>query len=115
MNERKTPATVSRNDYPKFSEFLRGYLHQDAAEEYDTADEAAEEFLTDADSDEKTTLQKEARKFLQWSERQSLAAQNSALKALGSYWTFDTPAEVTSFLQTLLGNHPKHDEEEEED
>ena len=53
MNERKTPATVSRNDCPKFSEFLRGYLHQDAAEEYDTADEAAEEFLTDADSDEK--------------------------------------------------------------
>jgi hypothetical protein len=114
MSERKTPATVSRNDYPKLSEFLRGYLHQDAAEEYDSADEAAEEFLADADSDEKATLQKEVRKFLQWSERQNLTAQNSALKALGSYWTFDSPAEVTRFLQSLLGNHPKHDEEEED-
>ena len=114
MSERKTHATVSRNDYPKLSEFLRGYLHQDAAEEYDSADEAAEEFLGDADSDEKATLQKEVRKFLQWSERQSLAVQNSTLKALGSCWTFDNPAEVTRFLQTLLGNHPKHDEEEED-
>ncbi len=114
MSERKTHATVSRNDYPKLSEFLRGYLHQDAAEEYDSADEAAEEILGDADSDEKATLQKEVRKFLQWSERQSLAVQNSTLKALGSCWTFDNPAEVTRFLQTLLGNHPKHDVEEED-
>jgi hypothetical protein len=114
MSERKAPVTVSRSDYPKFSEFLRGYLHQDAAAEYDSADEAAEEFLSDADSDEKSTLQKEVRKFLQWSERQSLASQNSALKALGSYWTFDDTAEVTRFLKSLLGNHPKHDEEEED-
>jgi hypothetical protein len=114
MSERKNPATVSRNDYPKLSEFLRGYLHQDAAEEYDSADEAADEFLADADSDEKASLQKEVRAFLQRSERLSLTAQNSALKALGSYWTFDNPAEVTRFLQTLLGIHPKHDEEEED-
>jgi hypothetical protein len=114
MSERKTPATVSRNDYPKLSEFLRGYLHQDAAEEYDSADEAAEEFLADADSAEKATLQKEVRKFLHWSERQSLTGQNAALKGLGSYWTFDSPAELTRFLQCLLGNHPKHDEEEED-
>jgi contact-dependent growth inhibition (CDI) system CdiI-like immunity protein len=115
MTERKTAPTVSRNDYPKFSEFLRGYLHQDAAEEYDSADEAAEEFLADADSDERTTLQKEVRKFLQWAERQSLAAQNSAFKALGGYWTFDNSAEVTRFLQSLLGNHPKHHADEEDD
>lgn len=114
MTERKTAPTVSRNDYPKFSEFLRGYLHQDAAEEYDNADEAAEEFLADADSDERTTLQKEVRKFLQWAEHQSLAAQNSAFKALGGYWSFDNTAEVTRFLQRLLGKHAKHDEEEED-
>jgi len=115
MSERKSTATVSRTDYPKFSEFLRGYLHQDAAEEYDSADEAAEEFLADADSDERTLLQKEVQKFLQWSERQSLSAQNSALKALGSYWSFESTAEVTSFLQSLLGKHPRHDVDGEED
>jgi hypothetical protein len=114
MSEPKPSAAVSRNDYPKLSEFLRGYLHQDAAEEYDSADEAAQEFLADADSDERTMLQKEVRKFLQWSERQGLSAQNSALKALGGYWTFESPAEVTSFLQSLLGKHPKHDEDEED-
>jgi CdiI immunity protein len=114
MSERKSPAAVSRTDYPKFSEFLRGYLHQDAAEEYDSADEAAQEFLADADSDERTTLQKEVRNFLQWSERQNLSAQNSAFKALGAYWTFESPAEVTRFLQSLLGNRPRHDEDEED-
>jgi CdiI immunity protein len=114
MTERKTAPTVSRNEYPKFSEFLRGYLHQDAAEEYDNADEAAEEFLADADSDERTTLQKEVRKFLQWAEHQSLTAQNSAFKALGGYWSFDNTAEVAGFLQSLLGKHAKHDEEEED-
>ncbi len=115
MSERKSSAAVSRTDYPKFSEFLRGYLHQDAAQEYDSADEAAQEFLADADSEERTTLQKEVRAFLQWSERQSLGGQNSALKTLGSYWTFESPAEVTSFLQSLLGKHPRHDEDEDED
>jgi hypothetical protein len=114
MTERKNAPTVSRNDYPKFSEFLRGYLHQDAAGEYDNADEAAEEFLADADSDERTSLQKEVRKFLQWAEHQSLTAQNSAFKALGGYWSFDNTAEVTRFLQSLLGKHAKHDEEEED-
>jgi CdiI immunity protein len=115
MSERKSTAAVSRTDYPKFSEFLRGYLHQDAAQEYDSADEAAEEFLADADSEERTTLQKEVRTFLQWSEHQSLGTKNSALKALGGYWTFESPAEVTSFLQSLLGKHPRHDEDGEED
>jgi len=114
MSERKTSASVSRDEYPKFSEFLRGYLHQDAAEEYDSADEAAEEFLSDADSDEKNVLQKEVRRFLQWSERQSLNAQNSAFKTLGGYWTFENNAEVSRFLRSLLGTHPKHDEEEDD-
>jgi hypothetical protein len=115
MSERKTSASVSRDEYPKFSEFLRGYLHQDAAHEYDSADEAAEEFLADADSAEKTVLQKEVHRFVEWSERQSLNAQNSAFKALGGYWTFENNAEVSRFLQSLLGVHPKHGHDEEDD
>ncbi|HLH06456.1 MAG TPA: contact-dependent growth inhibition system immunity protein [Terriglobales bacterium] len=115
MSDRKSSASVSKSDYPKFSEFLRGYLHQDAHEEYDTADEAAQEFLSDADSEERITLQNEVKKFQEWSTHQSLTSQNSALKSLGGYWSFANTADVDRFLKTLLGARPRHHEDEEDE
>jgi hypothetical protein len=74
---------ISTANFPTLHTFLRGYFHEDMADEYGTAPEAAEQFCEDADSDERTPVAKE------WSQLAGLthsqpASLNAALKKLGS-------------------------------
>jgi hypothetical protein len=63
--------------------FLRGYFHEDVADEYGTPPEAADQFCEDADSDERIPVAKEWQQIVELAGTQP-AALNAALKKLGS-------------------------------
>jgi hypothetical protein len=63
--------------------FLRGYFHEDVADEYGTPPEAADQFCEDADSDERIPVAREWQQLVQLAGEQP-AALNAALKKLGS-------------------------------
>ena len=63
--------------------FLRGYFHEDVADEYGTPPEAADQFCEDADSDERIPVAREWQQVIELTGGQP-AALNAALKNLGS-------------------------------
>jgi hypothetical protein len=70
-------------NFPALHTFLRGYFHEDVADEYGTAPEAADQFCEDAETDERLPV---AREWQQLSELTGAlpAPLNAALKKLGS-------------------------------
>jgi hypothetical protein len=50
---------VNAATYPALHTFLRGYFHEDVADEYGTPLEAAEQFCEDAETDERLAVAKE--------------------------------------------------------
>jgi len=77
----KTEITVAH--FPALHTFLRGYFHEDVADEYGTAPEAADQFCEDADSDERIPVAREWQQLAELTQSQP-AALNAALKKLGS-------------------------------
>jgi CdiI immunity protein len=74
---------ISTTNFPALHTFLRGYFHEDVADEYGTTVEAADQFCDDAESDERVAVARE------WAHLAELfpadpAAFNGALKKLGS-------------------------------
>ena len=69
--------------FPALHTFLRGYFHEDVADEYGTAPEAADQFCEDAESDERVPVAREWQKVVELTEGQ-VAPLNAALKKLGS-------------------------------
>ncbi|MGA3090041.1 MAG: contact-dependent growth inhibition system immunity protein [Terriglobales bacterium] len=70
-------------NFPALHTFLRGYFHEDVADEYGTAPEAADQFCEDAETDERIPVAR------QWQQLIDLTggnppALNAALKKLGS-------------------------------
>jgi hypothetical protein len=63
--------------------FLRGYFHEDVADEYGTPPEAADQFCEDADSDERIPVAREWQQVIELTGGQP-PALNAALKKLGS-------------------------------
>jgi len=74
---------VTAANFPALHTFLRGYFHEDVADEYGTPPEAADQFCEDADSDERIPVARE------WQHLVELAGAepsplNAVLKKLGS-------------------------------
>jgi len=74
---------INAANYPAVHTFLRGYFHEDVADEYGTTVEAADQFCDDADSDERLAVARE------WAQLAELfpgdpGGMNGALKKLGS-------------------------------
>lgn len=64
---------------------MRGYFHEDMADEYGTLEEAVRQFCEDADTDERKTVAGEWQRFLAQTKGQPLAAVNKILTGkLGS-------------------------------
>jgi CdiI immunity protein len=81
----KTPAVeISPANFPALRSFLRGYFHEDMADEYGTLEEAVRQFEEDADPVEWKTTAGEWEKFVAATKGQSLAAINQALGKIGS-------------------------------
>ncbi len=73
---------ITAVNFPSLHTFLRGYFHEDVADEYGTPPEAADQFCEDAETGERVPV---AREWQQLSEltKAEPAALNAALKKLG--------------------------------
>ncbi len=74
---------ITAENFPALHTFLRGYFHEDVADEYGTAPEAADQFCEDADSDERIPVAREWQKIVELTGGQT-GPLNGALKKLGS-------------------------------
>ena len=55
---------ITAATFPALRSFLRGYFHEDMADEYGTLEEAARQFYEDADPDERKSVATEWTRFL---------------------------------------------------
>ncbi len=74
---------MTAENFPALHTFLRGYFHEDVADEYGTAPEAADQFCEDAESDERIPVAREWQRVVELTGGQ-VAPLNAALKKLGS-------------------------------
>ncbi len=89
--------------FSALSEFLRGYLHQDVAAEYGSAEEALRSFRADADSAQLHRVQADWRKFRRELQGKTLAETNALLTGeLGSSWAFAAESDLHRFSELLL-------------
>jgi hypothetical protein len=93
------------SDFPFFSEFLRGYLHQDAVPAYGNAVGAAKAYLEDLSNKDRKALVRELSRL-----RENLASLNASdlnhqLRQLGSAWTFESKDDFEQVLHTLETGH----------
>lgn len=79
----KPKSDITVMNFPALHTFLRGYFHEDVADEYGTPPEAADQFCDDAESDERIPVAREWRQLSELTQAQP-AAFNAALKKLGS-------------------------------
>lgn len=64
---------ISAANFPALRSFLRGYLHEDMVDEYGSAEEAAETFCEDADTDERLAVAREWSRFVELTHGRSAA------------------------------------------
>jgi len=82
---RKHNSDITAETFPALRSFMRGYFHEDMADEYGTLDEAVRQFCEDADTDERKTVSGEWKQFVIQTKSQPLPAINKILKdKLGS-------------------------------
>ena len=74
---------IAAANFPALHTFLRGYFHEDVADEYGTPPEAADQFCEDAETDERIPVAREWQQLLELTQSKA-AALNAALKKLGS-------------------------------
>src|SRR5260370_16578028 len=74
---------ITAANFPALHTFLRGYFHEDVADEYGTPPEAADQFCEDAETDERIPVAREWQQLSELTQAQP-AALNAALKKLGS-------------------------------
>jgi len=74
---------ITAANFPALHTFLRGYFHEDVADEYGTPPEAADQFCEDAETDERIPVAREWQQLSELTHAQP-AALNAALKKLGS-------------------------------
>ena len=88
-------------EYAALSNFLRGYLHQDAAVEYGSPATAARQFRKDADERETAVVHSELERLLSEAARLSASDLSRMLETLGSSWRFRSREEVEQLLDAL--------------
>ena len=101
----KEPADISPANFPNLRRFLRGYFHQDLADEYGTPQEAVETFCEDADTDERLAVAREWSHFIELVKGHAASDVNRLLSAkLGSgvQLTEEDIEQVTSTFERYL-------------
>jgi hypothetical protein len=88
-------------DYPALQEFFPAYLHQDFAEEYDSAAEAVKGFLEDASGDEILKVKEEWAAFRDLTRGRTLEETEAALGKMGSAWRPLDERELKEFDEIL--------------
>ena len=86
---------ISATTYPALRQFLRGYLHQDWQDEYDSPAEAAQQFCEDSDPVERQQVAHEWLDFRNYTKNLSLPATAGLLSdTLGSSWHAKSPNDL---------------------
>lgn len=88
--------------FPALRAFLRGYFHEDMAEEYGSTEEAVRQFCEDADSGERKAVEAEWKRFMEQTHGQPLKTVNELLtRSLGSSCTLATPEELLKISEAF--------------
>lgn len=81
----KEDPEITAATFPALRSFMRGYFHEDMADEYGTLDEAVRQFCEDADANERKTVASEWHRFVAQTKGQPLSTINKILtEKLGS-------------------------------
>jgi hypothetical protein len=95
---------VSAASFPALRRFLRGYLHEDWAEDYDSAAQAAQQFCEDADREEWQQVLREWQAFQKQVKGQPLREVNRLLQEkLGGAWEVQSAAELDAMGEAFSG------------
>src|SRR5262249_46347792 len=79
MNTKPSNPEITAANFPALRAFLRGYFHEDVADEYGTPVDAADQFCEDADSDERKAVASEWSRLMAAMQGQPLPEINKAL------------------------------------
>jgi len=101
MSAEDLHAGIDPSQYAALSNFLRGYLHQDAAVEYGSALAAAQAFRKDADERETLVVRSELDRLLWATAKSSGAELAKIITALGSSWRFSSRKEIEQLRDAL--------------
>jgi hypothetical protein len=88
-------------NFPALLEFLPAYLHQDFAEEYDSASDALKSFLSEAGADEIRDVREEWTRLRIGFQGRPLEEIGAALERLGSAWLPEDEAELKTVDEIL--------------
>ncbi len=107
------PEITSAN-FPSLHTFLRGYFHEDVADEYGTPPEAADQFCEDAESDERIPVAREWQQLAELTQAEPTAL-NAALKKLGGAVRLkeDEISKVSAIFARCLAVKPHRRQTEE--
>jgi hypothetical protein len=99
---------ITTTNFPTLHTFLRGYFHEDVADEYGTPAEAADQFCEDADSDERMPVAREWMQLMELTGGQP-AILNAALKKLGSavQLTEEEIPQISAIFARCLAQKPR--------
>lgn len=108
MKPHSPKAEITTDHFPALHTFLRGYFHEDVADEYGTAVEAADQFCEDAESDERIPVAREWQKLVELTDHHA-PALNAALKKLGAavQLTDEQIPAVSAVFARCLGARPR--------
>jgi len=79
MNTKPSNPEITAANFPALRAFLRGYFHEDVADEYGTPVDAADQFCEDADSDEREAVASEWSRLMSAMQGRPLPEINQAL------------------------------------
>jgi hypothetical protein len=88
-------------NYPALREFLPAYLHQDFAQEYGSAAEAAQAYLADATGDEAEDVKQEWRQLRKIFAGHPFSEFQAALYKLGAAWSPQSEDELKALDEIL--------------
>jgi hypothetical protein len=88
MSPKNSHPEITAANFPALHTFLRGYFHEDVADEYGTPVEAADQFCEDAESDERIPVAREWQQLSELTQGQPTSL-NAALKKLGGAVTLN--------------------------
>lgn len=99
------PHKIVAAEFPRLSEFARGYLHQDLVLEHGSPLQAALAFVNDLSVAERQEAAAEAFRFRGIIHDWRNAEANEAVAALGGAWKFVAKGELFEVLQTIERGH----------
>jgi hypothetical protein len=88
-------------NFSALQDLFGGYLHEDFAEEYGSASEALQAFLSDASGDEIQNVKEEWQRFRAVLKDRPFGETQAALHRLGAAWQPVNPGEIAALDEIL--------------